>query len=104
MVNLVAVIVVLAGLLAALAHDGYLALLGSAARKRAGGGPVAQFVRSRWLVAGGTTGVALLALLLVGADSTFFDIVALLGGGGAGFAAVKSLQSTQQRFRTGGYA
>lgn len=102
--NFVAVIVVLAGLLAALAHDGYLAMLGSVARKRAGGEPVSNFVRSRWLVAGGTTGVALLALLLVSADSTFLDVVALLGGGGAGFAAVKSLQSTQQRFRAGGHA
>lgn len=42
LVNLIAVIVALASVLAALGHVGYLALLNNAAGKRAGGAPVAQ--------------------------------------------------------------
>ncbi len=99
--HITAVIIALVGLFAALAHDGYLALLGSAAGKRAGGEPVAQYVRSRWPVAGVTTGVALLALLLT-SGGAFLDVVGLLAGGGAGFAAYGALQSTRNRYRTGG--
>jgi len=101
MLNVVAVIVALVGLVAALAHDGYLALLGSAARKRAGGEPVAQYVRSRWPVAGVTTGVALLALLLT-SGGAFADVLAVLAGAGSGVVASQALQRTRQRYRTGG--
>ena len=99
--DLVAFVVALAGLLAALAHDGYLALLGSAARKRAGGSPVAQYVRSRYAIAGATTGVALLALLL-SAGGSFADILAIIAGGGSGLIAYQALQGTRQRYRSGG--
>jgi hypothetical protein len=99
--NLVAVIIALAGLIAALAHDGYLALLQSAARKRAGGGPVAQYVRSRWPIAGVTTAVALLALVMTGGGAVS-DVFALLAGAGSGVVASQALQSTRQRYRTGG--
>lgn len=99
--DLVAVVVALLGLLAALAHDGYLALLGSAARKRAGGSPIAQYVRSRYAIAGVTTGVALLALLLTRSGS-FADVLAIIAGGGSGLVAYQALQGTRQRFRGGG--
>lgn len=99
--NLIAVIIALAGLIAALAHDGYLALLQSAARKRAGGGPVADYVRSRWPIAGATTAVALLALLLT-SGGAFADVLAVLAGAGSGLVANQALQSTRQRYRTGG--
>ena len=98
--HLVAVIA-LVGLVAAVAHDGYLALLASAARKRAGGGPVAQYVRSRWPIAGVTTAVALLALLLT-SGGAFADVLAVLAGAGSGAVASQALQSTRQRYRTGG--
>lgn len=99
--HLLAVVVALAGLVAAVANDGYLALLGSAARKRAGGSPIAQYVRGRWPVAGVTTAVALLALLLTGGPA-FADVLAILAGGGSGAVAMQALQSTRQRYRTGG--
>jgi hypothetical protein len=98
--HLVAVVVALIGLLAALAHDGYLALLTSAARKRAGGSPIAQYVRSRYAIAGITTGVALLALLLTGGPA-FSDVLAIIAGGGSGLIAYQALQSTRQRYRSG---
>jgi len=100
-INLIALIVVLAGLAAVLVHDGYLALLASAARKRAGGEPVARYVRSRWRVAGVTTAAALVALLLTSGGG-FADVLAILAGGGSGLVASRALQSTRQRYRTGG--
>jgi|SRR5829696_6053927 len=99
--HLVAVVIALVGLVAALAHDGYLAMLGSAARKRAGGGPIAQYVRSRYVVAGVTTGVALLALLLT-SGGAFSDVLAMIAGGGSGLIAYQALQTTRQRYRSGG--
>jgi hypothetical protein len=99
--HLVAVIIALVGLVAAVAHDGYLALLMSAARKRAGGSPVAQYVRSRYPVAGVTTVVALIALALT-SGGAFADVLAMIAGAGSGVVATQALQSTRQRYRTGG--
>lgn len=100
MFELIAVIIALAGLVAALAHDGYLAMLGSAAGKRAGGEPIAQYVRSRWAVAGGTTAAGLLALLLTTGGGVA-DVLAIIVGVGTGAVATKALQSTRERFRSG---
>jgi hypothetical protein len=103
MFELIAVIIALAGLVAALAHDGYLAMLGSAANRRAGGEPIARFVRGRWVVAGVTTAAGLLALLLA-TSGTVAEVLAILVGAGTGAVATKALQSTRQRFRGGGAA
>jgi hypothetical protein len=99
--NLIAVLAALAGLLAALAHGGYLAMLGSAANRRAGGEPVSQYVRSRIPVAGVTVGVALLALLLT-TGGTGADILAIVAGAGSGVVSYQALQSTRTRYRSGG--
>lgn len=100
-VNLIAVVIAIVGLLAALGHAGYLAMLNSAANKRAGGAPIAQYVRSRWPIAGATTAAAAVALLFT-AGGPALDVLAIILGIGAGTTAVKALQSTQTRYRSGG--
>jgi len=101
MLNVIAIIIAIAAVVATLAHAGYLAMLNSAATKRAGGAPIAQYVRGRWPVAAVTIAGALLGWLLTNGDG-FLDVMAILLAGGSGVAATKALQSTQQRYRSGG--
>ncbi|MFD8497951.1 hypothetical protein [Amycolatopsis sp. NPDC059657] len=101
MINLIAILVAIAGVLATLGHLGYLAMLNNAANKRAGGAPIAQYVKSRWAIAGGTTAVSLVAWLFT-AGGTGMDILAIILAAGSGAVATKSLQSTQSRYRSGG--
>jgi hypothetical protein len=99
--NVIAVLAALAGLLAAAAHGGYLAMLGSAANRRAGGDPISQYVRGRVPVAGVTLAVALLALLL-STGGTVADILAILAGAGSGVISYQALQTTRTRYHSGG--
>ncbi len=97
--GVVAAVIALIGVLAAVGHVGYLAMLNSAAKKRgASGASTVDYVNGRWKVAGGTALVALLGLLLTSGGVTP-DILGLLLGGGAGIAAKKSLDSTRSQFR-----
>ncbi|WP_198961569.1 hypothetical protein [Pseudonocardia sp. MH-G8] len=99
--GIVAAVIALVGLIVALGHVGYLALLNNAAKKRGlSGGTTTDYVNSRWKVAGGTAGVALLGLLLTSGDTVPIDIVGLLLGGGAGIYAKQALDSTRSRFRS----
>lgn len=99
--GLVATLVVIVGLLAALGHGAYLAMLETAASKRAGGDPVSKYVRGRWPVAGVTTGAGLLALLL-SMGGPFADTLAIIVAAGTTVASAKALEQTRTKFRTGG--
>lgn len=100
-INLIAVVIAIASLLASLAHVGYLAMLKNAATKRAGGGPIANYVSSRWPVAGGSAAGSVLALLFT-AGGGVMDFLAILLAVGSGAVATKALKSTQERYRSGG--
>ncbi|GAA4211109.1 hypothetical protein [Actinocatenispora rupis] len=99
-IDLIATIVAVVGLLVALGHDGYLLVLGSAAKKRTGGEPVQRFVRGRWPVAILATVGAIIGLALTGGGA-FSDIVGLLVGAGSGYAAAKALSTTRKKFLGG---
>jgi len=101
MLDFIAVIIALASLVAALGHDGYLFMLGSAARKRAGGEPVTNYVRSRWAIAGATTVGALVGLLLANGNIVI-DILSIVVSLGSGTVALNALQTTRTKFRSGG--
>lgn len=101
--GLIALIVTLVGFAAVVGHDGYLAMLGNAAKKRGGGEPIAQYVQSRLPVAAGTTVAGLIALAISlpsGLDGGFADIIAIILGGGSGVIASNALKSTRERFRS----
>ncbi len=99
--GIVAAVIALIGLLVALGHVGYLAMLNNAARKRGlSGGAASDYVSGRWKVAGGTAAIALLGVLLTRADSIPVDVIGLLVGGGAGVAAKNALDSTRKQFRS----
>jgi hypothetical protein len=96
LINLIAVVVSLLGLLIALGHDGYLAMLTNVARKRPGGEPVAKWVQGRVPVAAGTTLGAIVALLLTnGGVGT--DLLGLVLGAGSGIVAYSALDTTRKR-------
>src|SRR5699024_354653 len=76
-INLIAIIIAIASVVAALGHLGYLAMLNNAAKQRAGGGPITEYVRGRWPVAGGTAAASLIAWLFTMGGSTM-DIIAIL--------------------------
>lgn len=99
--DLIATIIAIVSIVAAVANAGYLALLNSAANRRAGGAPVAAYVRSRWPVAGAALAGALLSLLLT-SGGTFLDVLAILLGAASGGGAYQALDSTRKRYRSGG--
>lgn len=101
LLQLLAVLAALGGSAAALAHGGYLAMLGSAASKRVGGEPISQYVRGRVPLAAATLGVALLALLLSTGGSVA-DVLAIIAGAGSGVLGYQALQDTRTRYRSGG--
>ena len=99
--GIIALLIALAGLLMALGHVGYLAMLNNAAKQRGvAGATTAEYVSGRWKVAGGTAGVALLGLLLT-SGGLGADILGILVAGGAGVAAKGALDTTRKQFRGG---
>jgi hypothetical protein len=100
--GIVAAVVALVGLLVALGHVGYLAMLNNAAKKRGvSGGSTGEYVNGRWMVAGGTAAAALVGLLLT-TGGLVPDVLGLVIGGGAGIAAKQALDGTRKQFRGGG--
>lgn len=100
--GLIAALIAIAGLLAALAHDAYLGMLGSAANKKGlAGAPVSQFVRSRWKTAIITTAGAVIGLLITNGDTLGADVIGALIAGGSGLAALNGVQTTRKQLNSG---
>jgi hypothetical protein len=101
-VGIVAGLIALLGLLVALGNAGYLAMLGSAARKKGlAGERTAHFVQRHRGGAVVTTGVAALGLLLTLGGSVPVDVVGALLAAGGGLAAKKALDGTRAELRSG---
>lgn len=100
-IGLVAFLITLAALGVAAGHMGYLAMLNTAAKKRAGGQPAAEFARKRYPTAGIGLGVTAVALLIALGGGVGADIFAILLGGAGGIGSLKALQSSQGKFRRG---
>ena len=99
--EVVALVVTLVGLLVTLGNAGYLAMLSSAAKRRGlSGEATMDYVRGQRALAGGLAVVALLGLLLT-AGGPVADVFGLLLGGGSGLAGYRALSSTRERFRSG---
>ena len=95
-------LVALIGLLAALGHVGYVAMLNNAAKKKgAAGAEIAQYSRSRLPVAAGATGVALLGLLITSGSSPTADIIGMLIALGGGVMGYRGLQQERTKYPTG---
>jgi hypothetical protein len=98
-IGIIAFVIALVGLVAALGHVGYLAMLNSAARKRGASGQYAvDYVGGRWKVAGITSAVAAFGLLLT-TGGIAPDVLGLLISGGAGVVAQQQLEATRKKFR-----
>ncbi|MGO1054133.1 hypothetical protein [Crossiella sp. CA198] len=95
--HLIAVLVALVALLAALGNGGYLAMLKSAAAKRAGGEPVVHYVQERMPKVGITVVLAVLALVMT-SGGFILDVLAVVVAAGAGATAAKELRSTHERY------
>jgi hypothetical protein len=94
-IDLIATIITVLGLLAALGYGGYLLLLSSQAAKRPGANQLATDMRKRLPAAGGLALGAIVALLLTGGGVPL-DVIGLLLGGGVGLASVSQLQSARR--------
>ena len=100
--DIIAALIAIAGLLAALAHDAYLGMLGSAATKKGAAGlPVAQFVRTRWKTAILTTAGAAIGLLITNGDTLGADVFGALIAGGSGLVAINGVQRTHKQLNSG---
>jgi hypothetical protein len=86
----------LIGLLGSLGHIGYVAMLNNAAKKKgASGSEIARYSRSRFPVAGGTAGVAVLGFLLTlgGTTAGIIGVVLALGAGLVGYLGLRQERS-----------
>jgi hypothetical protein len=99
-IDLIATIITVLGLLASLGYGGYLLMLSSVASKRPGAGHLAADARRRIPAAGGLALGALVALLLTGGGVPL-DVIGLLVGGGVGLVAVNQFQGARKRLASG---
>ena len=98
--GILAFLVALVGLLIALGHAGYLAMLSSAANRRgASGRTVVDYVHDQRSMAGGLALIALVGLVCTITGGPVIDLIGLVLGGGAGVAGSRALGNTRSRFR-----
>jgi hypothetical protein len=95
-IDLIATIITVLGLLAALGYGGYLLLLSSQAAKRPGANQLATDMRKKLPAAAGLTLGAIVALLLTNGGVPL-DVIGLLVGGGVGLVSVNQLQNARRR-------
>lgn len=97
MINLIATLIALAGLLAALGNGAYLLMLDNVAKKRPGGEMTRGYVKRQLPLAGGATAGAVFALLLT-SGGVPSDILATLVGAGVGALALNQLGGVRKKY------
>lgn len=95
-IDLVATIVAIVGLLAAVGYGGYLFMLQRVAGKRPGASHLAADARGKLPVAGGLALVTLVGLLLTN-GGVVADVIGLLLAGGGGLVATSQFQAARRR-------
>ncbi|PRZ42545.1 hypothetical protein CLV47_105167 [Antricoccus suffuscus] len=96
-INLIAVLVAIVGVLAVVADGAYLKLLDSVAKKRPGGEVTRKYVSKQW-PAVGVAGAGSLVALLMTTGGSVMDVIAVLLALVAGGAAATQLKNVHRKY------
>jgi len=96
-INLLAVLVAIVGVLAVVADGAYLKLLDSVAKKRPGGEVTRKYVSKQW-PAVGVAGAGSLVALIMTSGGTVLDIIAILIALAAGGTAITHLKNIHKKY------
>ena len=96
-IDLIAILIAIVGVLAVVADGTYLKLLDSVAKKRPGGEVTRKYVSKQWPAVGVAAAGSLVALLMT-SGGTVLDVLAILVALAAGGAATTQLGNVHKKY------